>query len=196
MFLSIKNAVFILGVLAICLWILVCLIYLGVIRRERLTQISLVLFPNISSYGLVLFSLFIRLRLLNLFSLMLYSYPITTTLRFNLGAAFSCWVGGVLLQRVKYKSVSSLLPVNSPWYLVPFLCLVEIISILVRPITLCFRLLANITAGHVLISLICKMPVLWAVGRLFGVLELIVALVQRFVFSMLIRVYLDEAFRH
>jgi len=120
----------------------------------------------------------------------------TTTLGFNLRAALSCWLGGIFIQITKFKSPSSLLPINSPWYLVPFLCLVEFIRILVRPVTLCFRLLANITAGHVLISLICKIPSVWVIGRLFGVLELIVAVVQGFVFSILIRVYLEEALRH
>jgi F0F1-type ATP synthase membrane subunit a len=52
------------------------------------------------------------------------------------------------------------------------------------------------TAGHVLIALICKMPRAWILGSLFGVLELIVAVVQGFVFSMLISVYLEEAISH
>jgi len=176
--------------------VLIVLVYLGVIRSSWVSWTSLRLFPNASTFNIILFSLFVGLSLLNLFSLIIYSYPVTTTLGFNLGAALSCWVGGVLLQVMKYKFPSSLLPSNSPWYLVPFLCLVELIRIIVRPITLCFRLLANITAGHVLISLICKIPWVWSIGRLFGCLELIVALVQGFVFSILIRVYLEEAFSH
>jgi F-type H+-transporting ATPase subunit a len=153
-------------------------------------------FPTSKSFSILLLSLFLRLRILNLLSIVIYSYPVTTTLAFNLGAAFSCWVRGVLLQLIKLGVSSSVLPSNSPWYLVPFLCVVELVRVLVRPITLCFRLLANITAGHVLIALICKIPFVWTIGRLFGGLELMVAIVQGFVFAILIRVYFEEALRH
>lgn len=193
---SIKGSVFLLGLLRIRLWSFLCINYFEITTSKWMDKFSLFLFPTIPSFRIVLLTLFLRLRLLNLFSLILYSYPVTTTLGFNLGAALSCWIRGIFIQAMKFKFFSSLLPSNSPWYLVPFLCVVELIRIRVRPVTLCFRLLANMTAGHVLISLICKMPVAWTLGRLFGGLELIVALVQGFVFSILIRVYLEEAFRH
>jgi len=170
--------------------------FIKTIRTSWVSQTSMILFPINSSYRIILFSLFTALSLLNLFSLIIYSYPLTTTLGFNLSAALSCWITSIFIQIIKFKSLSSLLPLNSPWYLIPFLCLVELIRISVRPITLCFRLLANITAGHVLISLICKMPFVWTIGRLFGVLELMVSVVQGFVFSILIIVYIDESFRH
>jgi len=166
------------------------------LRSIWVNRFSNILFPITSTYNIILFSLFVSLSLINLFSLVVYRYPLTTTLGFNLGAALSCWISGILIQSIKHKFSSSLLPSNSPWYLVPFLCLVEFISILVRPITLCFRLLANITAGHVLIALITKIPLVWSIGSLFGCLELIVCIVQGFVFSILIRVYLDEAITH
>lgn len=185
-----------LSIFSILLWVLVCLVLLRSVGSSWIRLSSPLLFPGISSYNIFLFSLFSTLRIINLFSLIIYTYPITTTLGFNLAAALSCWIGRIIIQFIKHKSLSSLLPVNSPWYLVPFLCLVELIRIIVRPITLCFRLLANITAGHVLISLICKMQLVWILGRIFGVLELIVAMVQGFVFSILIRVYLDESFSH
>lgn len=90
-----------------------------------------------------------------------------------------------------------MLPVNSPWYLIPFLGLVEVVSVVVRPVTLCFRLLANMRAGHILLTLICKMSYrLWLAGRLFGLLELVVSIVQAFVFTMLLIVYIEEALRH
>lgn len=154
------------------------------------------LFPSTFRLNRILLRLFLSLSLLNLVSITLYSYPVTTTLGFNLRAALSCWLRGIFLQANKSTFLSAMLPSNSPWYLVPFLCLVEVVSVIVRPITLCFRLLANITAGHVLLALICKMPYFWFLGSIFGVLELAVAVVQAFVFSMLISVYLEEAMSH
>jgi len=126
-----------------------------------------------------------------------YSYPVTTTLGFNLRMALSFWLRRVLIQVISALRISSILPSNSPWYLVSFLSVVELISVAVRPVTLCFRLLANIRAGHILLTLICKMPLgLWLLGRLFGGLELIVAVVQSFVFLILVGVYLEEAMSH
>jgi len=101
----------------------------------------------------------------------------------------------VIILLNKPYSVSCVLPRNSPRYLVFFLRVVECIRILIRPITLCFRLLANIRAGHILLSLVCKIR-LWEIGLPLGLLELIVRAVQAFVFLMLIGVYLEEALTH
>lgn len=158
---------------------------------------SLGLFPLRGLYLGLMSRGFLCLAGLNLVSLVCYSYPVTTTLGFNLNMALALWISGVLFKTVKELMWGRLLPANSPWYLAPFLSLIEAISLRVRPITLCFRLLANIRAGHVLLTLICKITLgLWVLGTLFGVLELIVSLVQAFVFLMLTAVYLDEAIRH
>lgn len=134
---------------------------------------------------------------LNLVSIICYSYPVTTTLRFNLGIAARVFLGSIILIWTKLSPRSVLLPANRPWYLVPFLRVVELVRLLVRPVTLCFRLLANLRAGHILLALISKLSQgAWLLGRIFGVLELIVSLVQAFVFFMLCRVYLEEAVRH
>lgn len=140
---------------------------------------------------------FIILAWLNLVSLVCYSFPVTTTLRFNLRLALILWLSRVLFILFKLAVGGVILPSNSPWYLASFLSLVELISIVVRPVTLCFRLLANIRAGHVLLTLICKMTYgLWILGVIFGLLELIVAFVQAFVFLILTTVYIEEAFSH
>jgi len=155
------------------------------------------LFPTRECYRAFLCIGFIALATLNLFSLICYSFPITTILRFNLCLALSSWIRRIFLLLLKQSVVCSILPANSPWYLVPFLGLVELVRIRVRPVTLCFRLLANIRAGHILLTLICKLSNgLWFLGSIFGVLELVVCLVQAFVFFMLIRVYLEESIEH
>lgn len=160
-------------------------------------QSRLGLFPSAEKFNILLFRGFLLLSCLNLFSLVCYRYAVTTTLSFNLALALGLWLRRILIMGTKLLFLSSLLPRNSPWYLVPFLCLVELIRLVVRPVTLCFRLLANIRAGHILLSLICKIAYfLWLLGAIFGALELIVSLVQAFVFLILVRVYLDEAARH
>lgn len=165
--------------------------------RTTLTNLVEGLFPLTGTFTVFYFSLFLILGLLNLISLVAFSFPVTTTLAFNFRVAFILWFFRILLLVVKTNNVSLLVPRNSPWYLIMFLRLVEIVRIIVRPITLCFRLLANIRAGHILLSLIRKLPInSWLLGTLFGLLELIVALVQAFVFLILVRVYYEEAIRH
>jgi F-type H+-transporting ATPase subunit a len=98
---------------------------------------------------------------------------------------------------LKRKPFRVFLPLNTPWYLIPFLRVVEMVRIRVRPVTLCFRLLANISAGHILLALVCKLSFgAWLLGVILSLLELVVAVVQSFVFVMLIRVYLQESFSH
>lgn len=162
-----------------------------------LKERSYFLFPSIKSNHCHFLSMFAALLLMNLTRICVYRYPITTTLRFNLRAAVFLWLRSIIIVLTKTNSISSLLPLNSPWYLVPFLIIIELVRTRVRPITLCFRLLANIRAGHILLSLICKLSsITWLFGALFGIMELMVSMVQAFVFLILIRVYLDERASH
>jgi F-type H+-transporting ATPase subunit a len=89
-----------------------------------------------------------------------------------------------------------------------FICLLEILSFLSRPFTLAIRLFANMTAGHVLLKVFGTFVVaLGSFGMLpyvFGVvplvadvaltaLELLVAVVQAYVFALLASFYLNDA---
>jgi len=81
----------------------------------------------------------------------------------------------------------------------------EIISTVIRPLTLVLRLCANITAGHVMLGLISRFfvqsvfspsiisVVLYLCGLVFFLFEGFVAFIQRLVFSLLLINYLDEA---
>ena len=94
-------------------------------------------------------------------------------------------------------------PPGVPKAILPLLTPVEIIGVFVKPLTLMVRLFANITAGHIillsLIGLIFKFQN-WGVG--FGVsifvvamnvLELLVALLQAFIFTLLTSMYIGSA---
>ncbi len=83
----------------------------------------------------------------------------------------------------------------------PLLVPIEILSYLARPVTLSLRLFANMMAGHtmlkvfagfvVALGLLGAAPLVILVG-LF-VLELIVAVLQAFVFTILTWLYLHDA---
>jgi len=99
---------------------------------------------------------------------------------------------------------SILAPAGTPGWLLPLMVPIEIISQLARPVTLAVRLFANMTAGHiiliVLFSLMLTAPVYigWMpfgfTVAIYG-LELFVAFIQAYIFTILACVYLGDAIK-
>lgn len=159
----------------------------------RLWSDSKALFSGNYNYGsfLVFLRLFVFIVLQNLRGLLFYVYARTRQmyLRFTLAAVF--WFGCLFLGLVKNstKVVSHLVPLGTPVYLCSFMVIVEIISILIRPITLSVRLAANLTAGHLLLGIMRSGLMVFPMF----VLELMVAFIQGYVFMILTILYLEEA---
>lgn len=90
-----------------------------------------------------------------------------------------------------------------PWWLYPIMIPVELIGIISKPFALMIRLFANITAGHIivlsLISLIfifetlAMAPVSVAFVIFMYVLELLVAFLQAFIFTLLTALFIGMA---
>jgi F-type H+-transporting ATPase subunit a len=78
---------------------------------------------------------------------------------------------------------------------------IELISYLMRPISLAIRLAASMTAGHIVMKIfagfVIMLGALGVLPLLFSValvgLELLVAFIQAFIFSILICIYLNDA---
>jgi F0F1-type ATP synthase membrane subunit a len=75
---------------------------------------------------------------------------------------------------------------------------IEIASLGIRPLALGIRLIANITAGHLLLHLF-SLRSIGRLGLLIGalfffivLLELRVAVIQAYVFSLLLSLYINE----
>jgi len=90
-----------------------------------------------------------------------------------------------------------------PWWLLPIMIPVEIIGLFTKPFSLMVRLFANITAGHIIILsiigliFIFESVILGPVSVLFAAvmnfLELLVAFLQAFVFTLLSAIYIGGA---
>ena len=90
-----------------------------------------------------------------------------------------------------------------PWWLLPIMIPVEIIGLFTKPFSLMVRLFANITAGHIIILsiigliFIFESVVLGPISVLFAAvmnfLELLVAFLQAFVFTLLSAIYIGGA---
>merc|ERR1712061_241651 len=97
--------------------------------------------------------------------------------------------------------ITHLVPIGTPSVLIPVIVIIETIRRIIRPGTLSIRLAANIVAGHLLLTLIgslCpRLNFLVLSAVIIGLvlllmLELAVACIQSYVFTVLSSLYLDE----
>ena len=93
----------------------------------------------------------------------------------------------------------SLVPVGTPPILMPAMVIIERIRIIIRPITLSVRLMANMIRGHLLLSLVgggIGIRIGGAVGVVGEILlcslEMAVAIIQSYVFIVLLGLYAKE----
>jgi len=100
-----------------------------------------------------------------------------------------------------YSYFVHLVPTGTPLILISFMVFVEMVSNLIRPVTLSVRLTANIVAGHLLLTLLGEFMLGVSIfivvltiplGILLTVLELAVAFIQGYVFMTLFSLYSEE----
>ena len=146
----------------------------------------------------------------NLIGLVPYSFTVTSHLIVTFALSFPIFIGVILLGVQKYKihMLSTFLPSNTPIVLALLLVPIELISYIFRPISLGVRLFANLMAGHALLKVIVgfawSMLLLEDFLSIFHIipllilvilmgLELGVAMVQAYVFTILTCMYLNDS---
>nr|YP_009003514.1 ATP synthase F0 subunit 6 [Grandisonia sechellensis]AGZ18960.1 ATP synthase F0 subunit 6 [Grandisonia sechellensis] len=157
-------------------------------------------------WALTIMSLMMVLISINLLGLLPYTFTPTTQLSMNMALAIPMWLSTVLLglRNQPTTSLGHLLPEGTPTMLIPPLVIIETISLFIRPLALGVRLTANLTAGHLLIQLIATtafvllplMPTIAVMTTiillLLTLLEVAVAMIQAYVFVLLLTLYLQE----
>lgn len=156
-----------------------------------------------------IFTLFIFVLCSNFFGLIPGGFTVTSQIAvtFALAALVMLTVLGVGFARHGIGFLKLFVP-HAPWYLLILLIPIEVISFLTRPISLSVRLFANMLAGHTMLVVFAGFVVsLGAAGGLLSglavaplllmvgifLLELLVAFLQAYVFSVLTCIYLNEA---
>ena len=149
------------------------------------------------------FTLFVFILSCNLLGLLPYSFTVTSHIVVTFALAAVVFVGVTVIAffRHGFRFFAFFVPPGLPAVLAPLLVPIEVISYLARPVTLSLRLFANMMAGHTMLKVFGGFVV--ALG-VFGfapfvfivaiyALELIVAVLQAYVFTVLTCLYLNDA---
>lgn len=160
-----------------------------------------------NGFTLILITLFIFIIVRNVTGLLPYVFNSTRHISITLSLALPLWLSliiyGWTIQTI--HMFAHLTPQRTPTLLIPFIVLIETIRRVIRPLTLAVRLIANIIAGHLLITLLGNQAVITATSIIISVLfiqllllalELAVAFIQAYVFSVLLTLYTREIINH
>ncbi len=142
----------------------------------------------------------------NMFGLIPYSVTVTSNI------AVTAALAGITFIATQFGGIKSygfvgyfkgLVPHGMPKPILPLMILVEILGLFTKPFALCIRLFANMIAGHVvilsLLGLIFIMhtifvaPVSVGFALFIYLLEILVALIQAYIFTMLSSLFIGMA---
>lgn len=158
---------------------------------------------NLGNSNSLIYAILYTLILLNIWGLTPYVFRLTRHLAINLSLALILWINIVII-RITFNLTDflrHLQPSGSPALLNPFLCLIELVSLLVRPLTLAVRLTANLRTGHILIGLLgigfinsrlYSSLFILILGRFYFIFEIAVCVIQAYIFRLLPTLYADE----
>nr|YP_010373166.1 ATP synthase F0 subunit 6 [Aldisa cooperi]UPI11632.1 ATP synthase F0 subunit 6 [Aldisa cooperi] len=154
-------------------------------------------------FPLMLFSLMVYLILMNFLGLVPFVYGPTSNIWVSASLALVFWSLLIFSGWTSFpkESIAHFAPSGAPDSFVPSLVIIETISIIIRPLTLTIRIIANISAGHIIMGLIASslaastifsfIPILVAhVG--YNMFEVFVCTIQAYVFSLLVKLYGEE----
>lgn len=160
---------------------------------------------NYSFSNLIIFMrLFIFIIINNFLGLFPYIFTASRHLRFCLSISLTIWISIIIFSIINYINdfLSHLTPQGTPVILMPFIVIIESISLIIRPFTLAIRLTANIIAGHLLLSLLgssgqlISNPLIFIIiiisQLILYILEISVSMIQAYVFSILSTLYRRE----
>ncbi|MFT7087947.1 MAG: F-type H+-transporting ATPase subunit a [Rickettsiales bacterium] len=155
----------------------------------------------------LVFTLFIFVLLCNLLGLTPYSFTVTSHIAVTFALAMIAFLT-ITIYAIARNGFGGFLhmflPSGVPLVMAPFIFAIELFSFLIKPVTLSVRLFANIVAGHVLLKVVAGFII--SLGVIFGAaplffavlmtgFELFVAVLQSYIFAILVCAYLGETTR-
>ncbi|MCH2546134.1 MAG: F0F1 ATP synthase subunit A [Alphaproteobacteria bacterium] len=170
--------------------------FIGNMVRENIGTKGRAYFPFI-------FTLFTFLVFANLLGMIPGGFTVTSHIAVTFTMAILIFIGATIIGFIKHGAhfLHLFVPSGAPAVMMIFLVPIELMSYLARPITLSLRLAGNMMAGHVLLKVVAGFIIKMSI---FGVLplallvafvgfEFLVAVLQAYVFALLVCIYLNDA---
>jgi len=149
------------------------------------------------------FTLFVFILFANLFGLVPWSFTVTSHIVVTFALALVVFVGVTIIGFIKHGAhfLRLFVPEGVPPVLLVLLVPIEVLSYFIRPFTLSIRLFANMLAGHTMLAIFGGFAAAVGLFAIFPIainvaligLELLVALLQAYVFAILTCLYLSDA---
>ena len=164
-----------------------------------------------------IFSLFMFILFCNLIGMIPYTFTVTSHIIVTFALALVVFIGVTIIGFVRHGAhyLKLFVPAGVPWPLLFLLVPIEVLSYLIRPVSLSVRLFANMTAGHTMLKVfgnfvVILLGLLTGTAGLVGIgvvgsiaalaftvaltgLEVGIALLQAYVFTILTCIYLNDA---
>jgi len=138
-------------------------------------------------------TLFIYIFINNLFGVIPGFLPATENVNTNFAMSITVFIYynyvGIKSQGIKKYLKHFMGPI---WMLAPLMFLIELVSHVVRPVSLSIRLFGNITGDHVVLGIFSDLVPL-VVPVVFIALGIFISFIQAFVFTLLTSVYIALA---
>jgi F-type H+-transporting ATPase subunit a len=188
-------------------------------RLQSITEISYEFIANTlrstaGSEGMkffpLVFTLFMFILTVNMIGMIPYTFTVTSHIVITVSLAllvfFTVVIYGFWKNGVRFLKL--FVPSGIPWYILPLVTLIEVVSFLSRPISHSVRLFANMLGGHITLkvfgSFVTMLGALGFLGWLGAALplaltvalmalEFLVAFLQAYVFAILTCIYLNDA---
>ena len=163
-----------------------------------------VLHENARTYFPFILTLFTFILFCNVLGLIPYSFTVTSHIIVTLALALVVFIGATIIGFIRngFGYLKLFAPSGVPVILLPLVVVIEIVSYFIRPMSLSIRLFANMMAGHMMLKVTAGFVVMLGIAAgwlplvamvgLYG-LELLVAVLQAYVFALLTCMYLSDA---
>jgi len=217
-----KSALYMLIAFAIVAWITVVTTSARALVPGRLQGVAEMSYEFIASslqstagpegmkFFPLVFTLFMFILTVNVIGLVPYTFAVTAQIIITVSLALLVFLTVLVYGFWKhgFHFLKLFVPSGIPWYILPLVTFIEVLSFLSRPISHSVRLFANILAGHITLKVFAGfVTMLGAFGFLgwlgavlplgltvaLTALELLVAFLQAYVFAILTCIYLNDA---
>ena len=173
------------------------------LTQKKLFKEFKLLSKNTAYFLLLTISFFLYIIISNIYGLIPYTFTTTRQITINMSIAMPVLAGlGFFISNFNFKKILiHQVPHRTPFMLIPFIVIIEYIRNSIRPMTLSVRLIANMVAGHLLITLVSSAAKIIHILPFFLLifaqialvcLETAVAIIQAYVFRVLITLYFRE----